>query len=195
MQEIGLYRADYADNLLNMEVTLKRRIASRGWHVYGKTVWKEPKSGESVFAEKETNEEALLADKFSVAWKRKLKTKLTADVVGHVPREISRAVWHFITHGGVLNGKVYSPAYFPSPIATRGLEILIDCEFKIDASKLIILQRMQEITDKNYKEPVSSCVEAVQLQNPADLDLAESKDSDSDVEIIFTNDEDPDQVL
>ena len=127
----------------------------------------------------------------AVAWKRKLKTKLTADVVGHVPREISRAVWHFIT----LNGKVYSPAYFPFPIATRGLEILIDCEFKIDASKLIILQRMQEITDKNYKEPVSSCVEAVQLQNPGDLDLAESKDSDSDVEIIFTNDEDPDQVL
>ena len=48
---------------------------------------------------------------------------------------------------------------------------------------------------KNYKEPVSSCVEAVQLQNPCDLDLAESEDSDSDIEIIFTNDEDPDQVL
>ena len=63
-----------------MEVTLKRRIASRGWHVYGKTVWQEPKRGESVFAEKETSEEALLADKFSVAWKRKLKTKLTADI-------------------------------------------------------------------------------------------------------------------
>ena len=87
-----------------MGVTLKRRIASRGCHVYGKTVWKELKSGESVFAEKETNEEALLADKFSVAWKRKLKTKFTADIVGHVPREIPRVVWHFITHAGVLNG-------------------------------------------------------------------------------------------
>ena len=99
--------------------------------------------------EKKPNEEALLADKFSVAWKRKLKTKLTADVVGHMPREISRAVWHFITHAGVLNGKVYGPAYFPSPIATRGLDILIDCEFKIDPSKLIILQRMQETTVTN----------------------------------------------
>ena len=105
-----------------MEVILKRRIASRGLHVYGKTLWKEPKSGESVFAEKETNEEVLLTDKFSVAWKRKLKRKLRADVVGHAPREISRALWHFITHAGVLNGKVYNPAYLPSPIATRGLD-------------------------------------------------------------------------
>ena len=40
-----------------MEVTLKRRIASRGWHVYGKTVWQEPKREESVFAKKETSDE------------------------------------------------------------------------------------------------------------------------------------------
>ena len=35
----------------------------------------------------------------------------------------------------------------------------------------------------------------MQLQNQGDLDLAESRDGDSDVGIIFTNDEDPDQVL
>ena len=109
--------------------------------------------------------------------------------MGHVPREISRAIWHFITHGGVINGKVYSPAYFPSPIAARELEILIDYEFKIDSSKLRFMQRMQEITDKNYKEPISSCVEPVQLQDLRVLDLPENEDSDDEVEVIFIDDE------
>ena len=52
--------------------------------------------GDPVFAEKERDEGALLVDSFSVAWKRKLKTKLTADIIGHVPREISRAVLFFL---------------------------------------------------------------------------------------------------
>ena len=49
---------------MNMEVTLKRLVASRGWHVYGKTAWKEPIRGESVFAEKEKDSAALLIDSF-----------------------------------------------------------------------------------------------------------------------------------
>ena len=78
---------------MRTEVTLKKQIASRGWHVYGETVWKDPKKGEPVFAEKEKDEQALIIDSFAVAWKRKPKTKLTADVIGHVPREISRAIF------------------------------------------------------------------------------------------------------
>ena len=67
----------------------KKQIASRGrWHYYGKSVWKNPKNPEGVHAEKDTRIEVLLADPFSVAWKRKTVTKLTP-VVGHMPREIS----------------------------------------------------------------------------------------------------------
>ena len=69
-----------------MEVSLKRRLASRGWHVYGKTVWMNPKKGEAVFAEIDSNEEAIRADSHAVAWKRKLISKLTPDIIGHVPR-------------------------------------------------------------------------------------------------------------
>ena len=58
----------------------------------------------------------------------------------------------FITHGGKLVGNVYSPQYFRLPIATTGLEILIDCDFKIEASKLKFLERLKEIIE-NY-EPV-----------------------------------------
>ena len=176
-----------------MELTLRRRNASRGWHVYGKTMWKEPKRGEFVFAEKELNEEALLYDTFSVAWKRKLTTKVNADVVGHLPREISRAVWFFITHGGSLTGKVHSPKYYPSPIAQRGLEILIDCEFKMDASKLILVERLQEIIDTNYKDPASLSVQPT-IANTNELtqgqvEEVEDEDSDDEIQLMFTNDE------
>ena len=52
---------------VEMEVSLKKRIASRGWHVYCKTVWKDPRKGEPLFAEKETDQNALISDGFLVA--------------------------------------------------------------------------------------------------------------------------------
>ena len=148
-----------------MELTLRRKIASRGWHVYGKTVWSNPRRGEFVFAEKENNPEALLADYHSVSWKRKFINRLTADVVGHVPREISRVIWYFITHGGSVTGTVHSPAHYPSPIAQRGLEILLECEFKIDVTKMDLLKRLEEILDRNYRDPSENSITPVALDN------------------------------
>ena len=112
-----------------------------------------PKEGWTCIRRKGKRRTTLIIDSFTVAWKRKLKTKLTADVIGHVPREISRVVFFYITHGGKLVGNIYSPQYFRSPIATRGLEILIDCDFKIEASKLKRLEHLKEIIERNY-EPV-----------------------------------------
>ena len=54
-----------------METTFKCDLASRGWHVYGKTVWANPKEGEILYAEKEQNKIALMHDPYSVAWKIK----------------------------------------------------------------------------------------------------------------------------
>ena len=44
---------------------------------------------------------------------------------------------------------------FPSPISTRGLEVLIDCDFKIQASKLNLLERLKDIITRNYDESVN----------------------------------------
>lgn len=164
-----------------MQASFKTRIASRGWHVYMKSTWKEPKKGEAVFAENDFDRNAVLADSFAVAWKRKLVTKLTADVVGHLPREVSRAVWFFIDHGGSLAGKVHSPRYYPSPIAAGGLEIMIACEFKICTSKLAFLERMKQIIEKKYRDPLP-------LVNPAESLQIEEEDSDSEDEIVFLDD-------
>ena len=91
-----------------MEVSLKRRIASHGWHVFGKTVCKYAKKGKPLFAKKEPDQNTLIFDRFSVAWKWKLKTKLKVDITGHIPKEISRAVSFFINHGGKVTGSFYS---------------------------------------------------------------------------------------
>ena len=66
-----------------------------------------------------------------MAWKIKRADRLIAVTVGHVPREISRAVWFFLERGGSLTGKVAEEIYRPSPIAKGGLEILLLVEFKL----------------------------------------------------------------
>ena len=47
--------------------------------MYGKTVWVNPKKGKLVFAEQDSNEEAIRADSHAVTWKRKLISKLSPD--------------------------------------------------------------------------------------------------------------------
>ena len=41
-----------------MEVSLELKIAARGWHVYGKTIWQSPRKEEKLTTEKEKNKEA-----------------------------------------------------------------------------------------------------------------------------------------
>ena len=52
------------------------------------------KKGEPVFAEKERDQNPLITDHLSVAWKQKLKIKLTANIIRYIPKKISRAVPH-----------------------------------------------------------------------------------------------------
>ena len=83
----------YIDKLaIKREVSLKRRIASRVWHVYGKTIWKDPKKGEPVLAKKEANQNAIINDRVPITW----KLKLTAYIITLTPKEISRAILFFI---------------------------------------------------------------------------------------------------
>ena len=72
---------------------LEVKIASCGYHVYGKSIWSNPKKGECYIGEQETDPVALLEDPYAIAWKLQKKDKLGRVVVGHIPREISRFVW------------------------------------------------------------------------------------------------------
>ena len=133
-----------------MESILSCKIASRGWHYYGKNTWKRPKKDEIVFAEKESSKTALEHDPYSIAWKKKNKSKITADVVGHVPKEIFRVVFFFKSRGGKVVGRVLDKKCYPSPIPKGGLEILLMVQFKIADEKRKYMERLKEIVTKNY---------------------------------------------
>ena len=120
---------------MKMESVLICKIASRWWHYYWKNTWKRPKKDEIVFAEKESSKTALEHDPYSIAWKKKNKSKITADVVGQVPKEISRSVFFFISRGGKVVGRVLDEKCYPMPIPTGGLEILLMVQFKIADEK------------------------------------------------------------
>lgn len=61
----------------------------RGHHVY-KTVW-QPVQGESL---------QLCQENGNVHDKHAVSVIKGHEIVGHVPREFSRAVWYFLHHGG-----------------------------------------------------------------------------------------------
>ena len=70
----------------------------------------------TLFCEQETNKTVLMHDPYAVAWKLKSEGKLVADIVGHMPKEITRAAWFFLERGGKINGKVFEEKYRSSPI-------------------------------------------------------------------------------
>ena len=50
-----------------------------------------------MLAKREEDKEALFVGEYSVAWLMKSKAKLVADVVGHVPKEIS-SLFYFVSN-------------------------------------------------------------------------------------------------
>ena len=91
-----------------------------------------------------------LSKKYAVAWMLNNKAKVVADVVGHVPQEISRFAYYFLKHGGGIEATVQAEKYRCLPIAKGGLEIVLEAVFKIDDSKREILSRLRDLIQQNY---------------------------------------------
>ena len=88
----------------------------------------------------------------TVSWKLKSKGNLVADIVGHIPKEISRADCSLLERGGRINGKVYEEEYILSPVPKGELEIMLSIELRITDEKRNILEHYKEITQSNYLE-------------------------------------------
>ena len=82
---------------MKMESSFTTLIGSRGWHVYQKSTWKNPKKDEALSFKKETDPVALALsfDPFSITFTRKSIKYLTPLMVEHIPLEISRFVYFF----------------------------------------------------------------------------------------------------
>ena len=176
-----------------MEVSVEMEIAARGWHVYGKTVWQSPRKGEKLTAEKETNRDALDIDPYAVAWMLKRKSKLTPDIVGHVPRDISRFIWYFFTHGGKMEATVLSVRPLRSPIPSGGLEIMLMAKLTINEKDTKILKYLQQLIEENY-EPETDLSETDAETPDRLLETCEIEEEEHEVgDVIFIDDEEEDE--
>ena len=169
-----------------METSYQTLIACRGWHVYGKTIWPNPRHGETLNAKKEDNEAALVHDPYSIAITRKTRARLVADIVGHFPLEISRFIWFFINHGGRVRCIVHDPKYRPSPIPKGGLEIILKVTFAIEDENKRYLERLRNLIAENYETP-SDKQRQDENDNAMEKDPIEVSDEDDGEEVLDIN--------
>ena len=176
-----------------MESVFKSTIASRGWHVYQQTVWHKPKIGEKLTACKEKYKVALEIDPYAVAWKLKKIDRIAPVVVGHIPREISRAIWFFLEKGGTVTGKVFEERCRPSPIPKGGLEILLHTKISIADGKRKYLDRLKCIISENY-DP-SSETEMLSFREGKELEEEKQRQEEMiDFEQVIVFEDDDDEV-
>ena len=90
----------------------------------------------------------------------KIVGKLTDnEIVGHIPREISRFCHYFINYDGKLEACVTCTKYRPSPIPSGGLEIPILLIAKKGDLTEEIFERMEDLLRSYYVEPDKIVVE------------------------------------
>ena len=58
----------------------------------------------------------------------KRKGKLIDETVGHLPKELSRAVQFFLEQGGKISRNAFEQKYLPSPITKGELEIKLEVD-------------------------------------------------------------------
>jgi hypothetical protein len=63
------------------------------------------------------------------------------NVVGHVPREISKPIFYFIKNNGEVQGVISGKRQY-SATPGKGLEVPCVYEFNSDAKKLTILKKL-----------------------------------------------------
>ena len=146
----------------------------------------ETENGEKVTAYKETDQKALLIDPYAIEWKLKKINKVVPAVVGHIPREISRAIWFFIEKGGSLTGKVFEERCRPSPIPKGGLEIILKVTISINDEKRKYLERLKAIISDNY-DAVKT--ESYSFSDEFKEGTVETENFDTEEVIVFEDDE------
>ena len=78
---------------------------------------------------------------------------ISFDIVGYIPREISRFCHYFVNYGGAFEAKVQETKYRPSPIPSGGLEIPILLIIKKGESSSEVFEKMEIKVNEMYIEP------------------------------------------
>ena len=163
---------------MKIESLFTTLIGSRGWHVYQKSRWKNPKKDEALSFKKEIEAVALRFDPFSIAFTRKSIEYLTPLTVGHIPLEISRFVYFFLDRRGKMEAKVQRTKCEESSIPKGSLEIVTQVTFKIEEEKKRFLLRLVDSIKENYKTPKSEAHELTEDKKNGTGDENNSDDED-----------------
>ena len=122
--------------------------ASRGFHQY-REIWS-PSLGQNLSVQQELGN---VYDPLAISLSAKIPGKLTkSDIIGHIPREISRFCHFFINYGGAINTRVSKVKYRPSPIPSGGLEIPM-MEFVKENATADVFRKMENYVQEYYTEP------------------------------------------
>ena len=114
----------------------------RGFHVYNE-IWK-PIVGELLRCSHERNN---IYDRYAIAANKRLRGYLADSIIGHLPREISRATRFFLLRGGMVHLKVTDENYRRSPLMQGGLEIPVEviCEMDDTPRNRAIMERYKTL--------------------------------------------------
>ena len=128
---------------------------SRRYHVYHEMNWKNIQLHQHIVVLKQVNNISIEIDPYCCRITR--ADRIGPVIVSHVPRELSRFIFHFVQERGLVTGTVTSTAPRISPILAGGLEVPILMHFTHDnqaiALKMEILirkrvQKMKETFDE-----------------------------------------------
>ena len=88
--------------------------------------------------------------RYAIAANKRLRGRLADSIIGHLPREISRATRFFLLRGGMVHLKVTHENYRRSPLIQGGLEIPVEviCEMDDTPRNRAVMERIQDT--RNY---------------------------------------------
>ena len=116
-------------------------VACRGYQAYHNVLWftEDQYLGKEVIVDQETNLTSISLDPRCCVIRTKIGGTLYSRYVtiGHIPREISRYVWWFIQHGGMVDGHVADLNKWQSPIPSGGTEIKLKLYFRHTSISLV----------------------------------------------------------
>ena len=149
----------------------------RGFHVY-KEIWT-PVTGEILPCSHERNN---VHDRYAIAAKRSFVGRLDSAVVGHLPREISRATRFLILHGGLVKVEVTDPKHRRSPLVQGGIEIPVKVIIEMEHSTRgrEILTRYKTHIRDSYKEPIDGKFDDCTREVLKSVTAEDSSDGESD---------------
>ena len=156
----------------------------RGYHEYC-SIWT-PTLHEVLEAKQESGN---AYDSFAIACTKKLPSRLTESVVGHLPKEVSRYTYYIILHGAKVTAMVIDTHHRRSPLMQGGLEIPIQVTVEMDLTEKNrqCLDKYETLVGEKYKEPVDGKFEDAtdsilqRLKEPEDC--GEDTDSNSDLDM------------